>query len=122
MGHQRQIDDVRMMSACPSTPDVSLRRGECRKGPISTVRRRLHKDCLASDHFLEGYYGPFRNQQVMMTELHCKRGGDLQRSAKTRYVNLPSFTMAKHLITSRREPPFERPAISITWQKKNKER
>jgi hypothetical protein len=28
MGHQRLIDDVPAMSACPSTPDISLRRGE----------------------------------------------------------------------------------------------
>jgi hypothetical protein len=32
-GQQRLIDDVRIMSAYPSTPDISLRCGERRKGP-----------------------------------------------------------------------------------------
>ena len=32
MGHERPICHARGMSTCPSSPDISLRRGERRKG------------------------------------------------------------------------------------------
>jgi hypothetical protein len=37
LGHQRQIGNVCAMSANPPTPDISLRRGERRKGPIGDI-------------------------------------------------------------------------------------
>ena len=36
-GQQRLIDDVHVMSACPSTSDISLRRGKRRSGPIADI-------------------------------------------------------------------------------------
>ena len=35
MGHQRRFGDVRIMSACPSTPDILMRRGEWKKRAIT---------------------------------------------------------------------------------------
>ena len=38
--HERPISDVRAMSACPSTPDISLSRSKRRSGPTAAVSKR----------------------------------------------------------------------------------
>jgi len=43
MGHERHIRDVHKMSACPPTPDISLRRGERQKRATSGLMHRNKK-------------------------------------------------------------------------------
>jgi hypothetical protein len=53
MDHSRHFERAPAASALDSTSDISLHRGECRKGPTDMARqRRKHRDVAKPDSIL----------------------------------------------------------------------